>query len=52
MRYVLLVLLAITCAGCVTVIPPEQEYHDSRNSRNHENLEPDYGFTKLIIWEW
>jgi len=50
LRFVLVATVA-TCAGCVTVIPPEQEFHESRNSINHENLEPDYGFTKLIIKE-
>ena len=44
LRFVLVVTVA-TCASCVTVVPPEQD-------SNHENSEPDYGFARLIIWEW
>jgi len=41
LRFVLVATVA-TCASCVTVEP----------NNNHENSEPDYGFTRLIIKEW
>jgi hypothetical protein len=44
LRFVLVATVA-TCASCVTVVPPEP-------NNNYENQEPDYGFTRLIIWEW
>jgi len=51
LRFVLVATVA-TCAGCVTVIPPEQEFLGWENSINHENWELGYGFSRIIIKEW